>query len=315
MGFPLSTVFLSYAHADLLLAQRLRTDLGALGISIWSDDAIQAGERWQEVIRNRLTEAVGVIVLITPNSLQSQWVVREWQHALTRDRQVIPVLANGVTFADLPLDLQDIQGISLDSDYEGALRSLAATLSGFAESSQPVGLPADEVQNIVSDTVDQRLAQLGLTRDRLAIFERLNGTRPSESEEPVDETLVFVVIAFDRQMDPIFEAIRSAAEAVGLRAERVMDVHGDYPITSTMLKMIRTCRLLVADLSLERPNVYFELGYARGIGKTIITTAREGTKIHFDAQDWPYIPYIDSRPLEADLLKRFRLELGQRDPG
>lgn len=63
------------------------------------------------------------------------------------------------------------------------------------------------------------------------------------------------------------------------------------------------------DLSHERPNVYFELGFARGLGKAVITIAREGTSIHFDVKDWTFISYIDSRLLERDLKKRFQFEL------
>src|SRR5215472_8908980 len=69
------------------------------------------------------------------------------------------------------------------------------------------------------------------------------------------------------------------------RAERVKDVQGDYRITETILAMIRQARFVVADLTHERPNVYFELGYARGLGKTVITLLRAGTIAHFDVRD------------------------------
>jgi hypothetical protein len=75
------------------------------------------------------------------------------------------------------------------------------------------------------------------------------------------------------------------------------------------MEMILSSRLVVVDLSHERPNVYFELGYARASGKTVITIARRKTKIHFDVKDWTYIPYIDSRTLERDLSERLKNEL------
>jgi nucleoside 2-deoxyribosyltransferase len=77
--------------------------------------------------------------------------------------------------------------------------------------------------------------------------------------------------------------------------------------------MIEGARFVVADLTHERPNVYFELGYARGLGKTVVTIAREGTAVHFDVKDWTYIPYIDSRLLELDLKKRFEFELSTKE--
>ena len=124
--------------------------------------------------------------------------------------------------------------------------------------------------------------------------------------------MVFVVMSFQADMEPTFEAIEAAARAVGLRAERVKDVPGDYRITDKILTSIRRAGLVIVDLTHERPNVYFELGFARGLGKTVITIMRVGTKPHFDVQDWTYVPYIDSRPLERTLLERFTYELEQR---
>src|SRR4051812_48113389 len=99
--------------------------------------------------------------------------------------------------------------------------------------------------------------------------------------ERVDDNLVFVIWALEPSMEPSFEAIEEAARVVGMRAERVVDVQGDYRITDRVLEMIQRARLIVADLTYERPNVYFELGYARALGKTVITILREGTKVHF----------------------------------
>lgn len=116
-------------------------------------------------------------------------------------------------------------------------------------------------------------------------------------------------MSFADELEPIFEGIESAAKNLGLEAKRVKDVIGDYRITDKILEMILSCRFIVVDLTYERPNVYFELGYARGLGKTVITIAGRDTKIHFDVKDWTYIPYIDSRILERDLKDRLAYEL------
>jgi hypothetical protein len=128
----------------------------------------------------------------------------------------------------------------------------------------------------------------------------------------IDPKLVFVIIAFRDDMKAIFEGIKAAGESYGLNVKRVIDVPGDYRITDQIIQMITSARFIVADLTHERPNVYFELGYARGMGgKTVITTAREGTNVHFDVKDWTYIPYTDSRILEDELKKRFEYELSK----
>lgn len=89
---------------------------------------------------------------------------------------------------------------------------------------------------------------------------------------------------------------------------RVKDVHGDYRITDKIIEMINEARLIIVDLSHERPNVYFELGYARGLKKTVVTIAREATTLHFDVKDWTCIFYRDSRDLERKLKDRLEYE-------
>ena len=121
-------------------------------------------------------------------------------------------------------------------------------------------------------------------------------------------------MSFAPEMEPIFEGIRAAGRTYDQRVERVKDVPGDYRITDKILEMIERARLIVADLTHERPNAYFELGYARGIGKSVITVVREGTPVHFDVKDWTYETYNDSRVLEDKLRKRFSFELGLQSP-
>lgn len=132
---------------------------------------------------------------------------------------------------------------------------------------------------------------------------------PPTQPDPPDDDLVFVISSFTPEMEPVYLAIAAAAQAVGLRAERVKDVRGDYRITEKILAMISKARFIVADLSHDRPNVYFELGYARGLGKTVVPIQRVGTIEHSDVRDWTYIEYFDARPLEADLLERFKFEI------
>lgn len=163
-----------------------------------------------------------------------------------------------------------------------------------------------EVTAVSRNLVDEAAALLGR---QLRIW-----LSDHQAEQRLDGGLVFVVCSFDPDMDPVFDAVSCAAASCGLRAVRVKDYHGDYRITDKILTLVRDARLVVADLSHEKPNVYFELGYARGLGKTVITILRAGTVAHFDVHDWPYLEYIDSRPLERQLRERFRFEMGGAPP-
>src|SRR5437016_3870633 len=52
-----------------------------------------------------------------------------------------------------------------------------------------------------------------------------------------------------------------------------------FDIDST-LSRLRISRFVLADLSMERPSCYFELGLAQAIGKDVYLIAERGTDIH-----------------------------------
>ena len=51
------------------------------------------------------------------------------------------------------------------------------------------------------------------------------------------------------------------------------------------------------------PNVYYEVGFARALGKDVIMTARKGTQLPFDVGDVPTIFWEDQTDLRESLEK------------
>ncbi len=73
-----------------------------------------------------------------------------------------------------------------------------------------------------------------------------------------------------------------------------------------ILQNIAKARLLICDLTDERPNVYYELGYARGLKKKVINCAKKGTKLHFDIQGFRTIFYSSSSQLRKEIIEEIR---------
>jgi len=107
----------------------------------------------------------------------------------------------------------------------------------------------------------------------------------AEDQGTFDRNLVFVGMRMDAEADAIFAAISRACGGLGLHAKRVDDMSGSGIVLQEVADLIERAEFLVFDLSQERPNVYYELGYAHGVGNEsddILIVAREGTRIHFD---------------------------------
>lgn len=66
---------------------------------------------------------------------------------------------------------------------------------------------------------------------------------------------------------------------------------------------------MIADLTELKQNVFFELGYAKGLKKPVVATAKEGTELPFDIKDLPttFWDPVDQKKLREDLRARVRM--------
>lgn len=114
---------------------------------------------------------------------------------------------------------------------------------------------------------------------------RRSGYDPNDQGE-FEEGLVFVIMPLaGQEMDDVYSAIRDECARLSLRALRVDENTGSGIVLGEITELIERAEFLVCDMSRERPNVYYELGYAHGVGNEaldILLIAREGTALHFD---------------------------------
>lgn len=131
------------------------------------------------------------------------------------------------------------------------------------------------------------------------------------SEIDIDENYIFVVMSFqnDPMLQDSYETIKRSVNKLKkkLKCERVDEIQDDFIITDKIIDCIKKAVVIIVDLTGNRPNVYYELGFARALGKNVILIAREGEKPHFDISTHNIIFYKNTVALEQALNKRLRV--------
>lgn len=119
----------------------------------------------------------------------------------------------------------------------------------------------------------------------------------------------FVAMWFDDGMKPLYENVVSKAVLdAGYKPHRVDQRDHNGKIDDEIIAQIRRSRFVVADFTGQRGGVYYEAGFAKGLGLEVIWTCRkdEIDKLHFDIRQYNCIDW------EADKLEEFRKRLANR---
>lgn len=187
-------------------------------------------------------------------------------------------------------------------------------------------------------------------RDFARWFDRVGG---ADMPLPADPSILWTVFKrdFDKQAGKVFiamsfineQALRDVGTAIDEALDRFNADHpnshlaprradkqkgASYEIPAWIFSEIDQSRLLIADLTDEKPNVYLEVGYAKSRGIPFILTFHKrmpddkppwdrelspGNKVHFDLVPYRYIAYESEFELRDKLkqeLDAFFMEAG-----
>ncbi|MFQ5628884.1 MAG: TIR domain-containing protein [bacterium] len=131
-------VFISHAtQADGAFAARLANDLQSHGVRYWkAPDCVNPGERWPEAIERALKTCDTMVLVLTPDALQSRWVQTETDIAIEREHKgQMAFIPLDVKACEPSLLVKNYQMISFRTNYNNPLlgMSLDAASSGDKE--------------------------------------------------------------------------------------------------------------------------------------------------------------------------------------
>lgn len=123
----------------------------------------------------------------------------------------------------------------------------------------------------------------------------------------------FVAMWFDGTMDGAREAIKQAVEECGYQFRIIDEKEHNNQIVPEIFYEIKQSRCVIADLTGHRTGVYYEAGFAEGIGKQVILTCRQDDfeKRHFDVAQKSTVIWADKDDLKERLIKRIVATVGK----
>ncbi len=127
----MTQIFISYSRKDIGFVRKLAGDLEKAGYDVWWDlTDLRGGDDWPRVIPAAIESSQFVIVVLSPNSIVSDWVEKEYMQALSLRKKIIPIM---LTQSKVPFPLNTINYIDFTGeDYAASLNSLLTTL-GYSD--------------------------------------------------------------------------------------------------------------------------------------------------------------------------------------
>lgn len=119
----------------------------------------------------------------------------------------------------------------------------------------------------------------------------------------------FVAMWFDETMNGYFQnGIKPAIEDDGTKCLRIDLQEHNNKICDEIISEIRRSSYLVADFTGNRGGVYYEAGFAYGLGIPVIWTIHKDhlNNVHFDTRQYNHIVYETEEQLKDRLLSRIK---------
>lgn len=120
---------------------------------------------------------------------------------------------------------------------------------------------------------------------------------------------VFIAMWFDASTYGMFhEGLAPAVRDCGFEPRRIDMKETNNKICDEIIAEIRRSRFVIADFTGQRGGVYYEAGFAQGLGIPVIWTCRKDKvkRLHFDTRQYSHILWETPEDLNRQLAARIR---------
>ncbi len=175
-----------------------------------------------------------------------------------------------------------------------------------------LGLPEDQQREVLLARAEEWIESESQRVEKLSQLVKIAPIFGPPDFLP-DPKLCFVIMPFDEDLDPIYhQIVKPAIEEQGMVSRRADEIHGHQAIMHDVWKSICESRIVIADLTLPNPNVFYELGIAHTVGKPTILLSQKGrSEFPFDVAHLRGIIYENTaaggQQLRQELSETIRL--------
>lgn len=124
-------VFISHSSKDKEFVRKLASDLNANGIQVWLDELrIQVGDSIPLKIAQGLAESDFFLIVVSHNSVNSEWIQKELDNALVQEIESkrVRVLPVKIDDAEVPVIIRAKKHANFSASYDEGLKELIAAI-------------------------------------------------------------------------------------------------------------------------------------------------------------------------------------------
>jgi WD40 repeat protein len=115
----MTQVFVSYSDQDKETMEKIRSSLRRESLTVWTNKTdIQTGEDFQSAIDRGIEQTDNLVYLLSPDSIESEYVRKELEYAVSLKKRIIPVLVRETPPDEIPKALQGVQYIDLTDNVK-----------------------------------------------------------------------------------------------------------------------------------------------------------------------------------------------------